>query len=48
MFLTANIVAASLLFLEGLMAYLAFSGLPNPCSEGVYPCQVSKLFNENF
>jgi len=48
MFLTANIVAAILLFLEGGMAYLAFSGLPNSCSSGIYPCKVNNLFNENF
>ena len=53
MFLTANIVASILLFAEGMLAYLAFSGLSNSCappdgSQAVYPCQVNELFNENF
>lgn len=30
------------------MAFLAFSGIDHDCSNGVYPCKVSKLFNENF
>jgi len=48
MFLTANIVASILLFGEAFLAYMAFSGLPNPCSSGVYPCQVNALYNNNF
>ena len=42
MFLTANVVASILLFAEGMLAYLAFSSLPNSCSpktgEATYPC----------
>lgn len=42
MFLKANIVASILLFTEGLLAWLAFSGLTNSCSpktgEATYPC----------
>ena len=53
MFLISNICASILLFAEGFLAYLAFSGLPNSCSPedgsaAVYPCQVNELFNENF
>ena len=52
MFLTANVVASILLFAEGMLAYLAFSGLTNSCAppEGKahYPCKVNALFNENF
>ena len=52
MLLSANIIAAILLITEGLLAYLAFSGLTNSCrpAEGAteFPCQVSDLFNENF
>lgn len=52
MFLKANVIASILLFGEGFMAWLAFSGLKNPCDpkEGdpTYPCQVNDLFNENF
>ncbi len=52
MFLSANIIASILLFAEGFLAYLAFSGLPNSCKPKVgdteFPCQVSDLFNENF
>lgn len=52
MFLTANIVASILLFTEGILAYLAFSGLTNSCTpdEGPseFPCAVADLFNENF
>ena len=47
MFLTSNIVASCLLFLEGFLAYLAFSGIDHGCGDG-YPCSVQKLFNENF
>jgi len=51
MFLTANVVAAILLFAEGMLAFLAFSGIPTACgkSEGEsFPCAVSDLFTENF
>ena len=52
MFLTSNVVASILLFLEGMLAYLAFSGLSNSCSpptgKATYPCQVNDLFTENF
>jgi len=48
MFLYSHIIGATLLGVEGLLAYLAFSGLPNACSSNVFPCQISNLFNENF
>jgi len=48
MFLTSHIIGASLLALEGFLAWLAFSGLPNKCSTNVFPCQIADLFNENF
>ena len=32
MFLTSNVVASILLFAEGFLAYLAFSGLTNSCA----------------
>ena len=58
MFITANVVASILLFSEGFLAYLAFSGLSNSCTpdklpdgtvpETEFPCEVAELFNENF
>eukprot|EP00347_Sterkiella_histriomuscorum_P023649 403333869 len=49
MFLTSHIIGTFLLGLEGLMAFLAFSGIDHNCGGGnPYPCRVSKLFNENF
>ena len=54
MFLISNIMGAILLTLEGYLAFLAFSGLPNSCTpdkEGektIFPCAVNKLFNDNF
>lgn len=54
MFLISNIMGAILLTLEGYLAFLAFSGLPNSCvptKEGektTFPCAVNALFNENF
>jgi len=53
MFLTSNIVASILLFTEGMLAYLAFSGLTNSCTppppaQTEFPCQVAPLFGENF
>lgn len=47
MFLTSHIVGASLLAIEGMLAWLAFSGIKRNCSEG-YPCSIQNLFNENF
>ena len=47
MFMISHIVGASLLALEGMLAYLAFSGIKRDCSEG-FPCRVQPLFNENF
>ena len=42
MFLYANVIAAILLFAEGFLAYLAFSGLDNSCQpetgKAEYPC----------
>jgi len=43
----SHILGATLLFLEGQMAYHAFSSYPNKCEDGI-PCQPSPLFNENF
>lgn len=51
MFLISNIVGAFLLFIEGQLAFMAFSGLPNDCADpnGThFPCRVDELFNENF
>ena len=51
MFLTANIVATICLFTEGILAFLAFSGIEEPCghAEGeAFPCAVQPLYNENF
>uniref|UniRef100_A0A7S3I794 Amino acid transporter transmembrane domain-containing protein n=1 Tax=Favella ehrenbergii TaxID=182087 RepID=A0A7S3I794_9SPIT len=52
MFLTSNVISSILLFTEGILAFLAFSGLTNSCTpdhgETEFPCEVSKLYNENF
>lgn len=48
MFMWSHIIGATLLAVEGLLAYLAFSGLPNKCSDKVFPCQIEDLFNKNF
>jgi hypothetical protein len=48
MFLYSHIIGAVLLGIEGLLAYLAFSGLPNDCSTHIYPCKIEDLFNKNF
>lgn len=49
MFLTANIVGGLLLFLECQLAWYAFSGLPNECEDGTFPCKPdSNGFNQNF
>lgn len=51
MFLIANVVATILLFAEGFLAYLAFSGLELPCGNAAgesFPCAVQPLYNENF
>ena len=50
MFMISNIVGAILLTIEGYLAYLAFSGLPNSCTDEPteFPCSVNPLFNENF
>ena len=47
MFLISHALGATLLGLEGVLGFLAFSGLTNECSTG-YPCKVQPLFNENF
>jgi len=47
MLLTANIIGAILLALEGQLAFWAFGGLTNSCGDG-YPCTTQPLFNENF
>jgi len=46
MLLTANIVGAILLALEGQLAFWAFGGLTNNCK--TFPCATQPLFNENF
>lgn len=51
MFLIANVCATILLWLEGMLAFLVFSGYPTACgnAEGeTFPCKVSDLFTENF
>jgi len=48
MFLYSHIIGSSLLAIEGFLAWLAFSGLPNKCTTNVFPCQIADLFNENF
>jgi len=48
MFLTSHVIGTFLLGLEGLMAFIAFSGIDHECGKGSYPCKVAKLFNENF
>ena len=51
MFLIANIIGATALVLEGQLAFMAFSGLPNTCEDPagtVFPCKTDVLFNENF
>lgn len=56
MFLISHILGASLLAIEGVMAFLAFSAIGHGCHDkdvdlhGVprYPCRIEKLFNENF
>ena len=48
MFLNSHIIGATLLGLEGFLAWLAFSGLKNTCDSNVFPCQIADLFNENF
>lgn len=55
MFLRSHIIGASLLGIEGMLAWVTFSGLTNKChvdsSKGEvvkYPCAISSLFNENF
>jgi hypothetical protein len=48
MFLTSHIVGSSLLAIEGLLAFLAFSGIKHDCHTKIYPCKVADLYNENF
>jgi len=51
MFLISNIIGASFLIVEAVLAYFAFSSLPNDCEDidkGGFPCKVNGLFNENF
>jgi hypothetical protein len=48
MFLYSHIIGSVLLAIEGLLAFVAFSGLPNKCSTHIYPCQIEDLFNKNF
>lgn len=58
MFMYSNIIATFCLWLEAMIAFLAFSSLKNSCTKpedvpsekfkAQYPCMVSGLFNENF
>jgi hypothetical protein len=48
MFFWSHIIGTVLLAIEGILAYLAFSGLPNDCSTHKYPCRIEDLFNKNF
>jgi hypothetical protein len=50
MFLYSNIIGAIFLATEALLAYFAFSGLSNHCTDGKpqFPCRVSRLYNLNF
>jgi hypothetical protein len=50
MFMMSHIIGATLLAVEGMLAYLAFSGLPNKCSDPphTFPCKIEDLFNKNF
>lgn len=50
MFLYSHVIGSVLLAIEGILAFLAFSGLPNDCSTKphVYPCKIEDLFNKNF
>lgn len=47
MFLYSHIVGGCILGLEGFLAWMAFGGLTNPCTEG-FPCKTQALYNENF
>lgn len=40
MFLYSHIIGTVLLGVEGILAYLAFSGLPNECNGKDYPCKI--------
>lgn len=51
MFLIANIVGTCALFAEGMLAFIAFSGITTPCGKAAgetFPCAVQPLYNENF
>ena len=58
MFFYSHIIGTVLLAIEGkksnlkvllgILAYLAFSGLPNECDGIKYPCKIEDLFNKNF
>lgn len=55
MFKKSHAIGASLLGIEGILSWIAFSGLTNKChvnkdlgQEPHYPCAISDLFNENF
>ena len=48
MFLCSNIIGALFLATEALLAYFAFSGLDNLCTDTdnpKFPCKVSGLYN---
>lgn len=50
MFFFSHLIGTTLLAIEGMLAFLAFSGLPNECSAlpHKFPCKIEDLFNKNF
>lgn len=45
----SHIIGAIMLAIEGILAYLAFSGYTEPCSKtGGAPCRIEDLFNKDF
>lgn len=58
MFLYSNIIGSIFLGLEGILAWIAFGTLTNPCVEPAdykgkdfephFPCATAALYNENF
>lgn len=55
MFFWSHIAGSFFLVMEAFLAWVAFSGLKNPCIEAddsptkaTFPCAVAELYNENF
>ena len=49
MFLYSHIIGTIALAIEGMLAYLAFSGYTEPCAKtGGAPCRIEDLFNKDF